>query len=523
MVKKVLIAVLLILSFAISVPAYAQTQGLTVSGVSFGPSSSPIEVEAGSFNVPLFVYLTNTGQYPAINVSVYAASTSQFMVVSEPQNISLIPPGATEPSVAYINISSSAVSGIYAMQFLVKYRQFNGVSYAAKNFTYTAVLPVSTFSSLQVYSAYWGTGSVLVYPGAVDMPLTLVVRNAGSNMAYNATLSVNVGQPFTSESGNSTVTQFIGPLPAGASAPVEVYMNINSSAKLGYYPLNVTLSWNDGIRSVQKVYVPVFGSPQIEVQGYSLNPPQIFPGTQDAELYLSFVNSGNVTASNVMVNISTASPLSLISPSRTTIGALPPGTPVQLTYLVSVNNNASSPSMSSVNVYMTYAGKSVKTIISVPVSSKASLSVSPSSVTVTQGESDFNVYYTVYNYGNVTAKDVQAQLILPNTISGNTYDYLGDIPPGSSATATFSLDIGSNAPTGTYRATVETSWQQDNALGQELTSRIPITYTVQQSFVNQVFGYILTPPAIYLTILLIIVVIVAIIAVLAVSRRRASQ
>ncbi|MDG6927915.1 MAG: hypothetical protein JRN10_02555 [Nitrososphaerota archaeon] len=523
MVKKALIALLLILSFAISVPVYAQAQGLAVSGVSFGPSSSPIEVEAGSYNVPLFVYLTDAGQYPAINVSVHASSTAQFMVVSEPQNTSVIPSGDTVSSIVYINISNRAISGIYSMKFLVKYSQFNGIAYAAKNFTYTAELPVSTFSSLQVYSAYWGTGGVLAYPGAVDMPLTLVVRNAGSNTAYNSTLSVNVSQPFTSESGNSTVTQFIGPLPAGASVPIEVYLNINSSAKLGYYPLNVTLDWNSGISSVQKVYVPVFGSPEIEVQGYSLNPPQLFPGTQDAELYISIVNSGNVTASNAVVNISTSSPLGLISPSKATIGALPPGTPVQLTYLVSVSNNASSPSTAFVNVNITYAGKSAETAISVPISPKASLSVNPSSVTVTQGDSDFNVYYTVYNNGNVTAKDVQAQLILPNTISGNTFDYLGDIPAGSSATATFSLDVGSNAPTGTYRATMETSWQQDNAPGQELTSRVPITYTIRQSFVNSVFGYILTPPAVYLTIMLIIVVIVAIIAVLAVNRRRASQ
>ncbi|MEM0097213.1 MAG: NEW3 domain-containing protein [Conexivisphaerales archaeon] len=521
MIKKMLIVILLILSLIISVPAYAQTQGLTVSGVSFGPSSSPIEVEAGSYNVPLFVYLTAWSQ--VINVSVYASSTSQFMVISEPQNISVIPPGSTMPSIAYINVSNRAVNGVYAMQILVKYIQIEGTSYVAKNFTYVAELPITSFSSVQVYSAYWGTGTTLGYPGAVDLPLTLIIRNAGSNTAYNATLSINVQQPFTSASGNSTVMQFIGPLPAGSSVPIEVYLNINSSAKLGYYPINITLNWNSGIMSVQRVYVPVFGSPEVEIQGYSLNPPQLFPGTQDAELYISFVNSGNVTASNVAVNISTVSPLGLISSSSSNIGELPPGTPVQLMYLVSVSNNASSPSTAFVNVNIMYAGKHVETTISVPISPKASLSVNPSSVAITQGDSDFNVYYTVHNYGNTTAKNVQAQLILPNTISGNTFDYLGDIPAGSSAIATFSLDVGSNAPTGTYRATVEISWQQDNAPSQEFTSRIPITYTIQQSFVNHVFGYILTPPAVYLTILLIIVVIVAIIAVLVVSRRRSSQ
>jgi len=523
MIKKALVIGLIMLSMIATVPAYAQSQGLNISGVSFGPSSSPIEVEAGSYNVPLFVYLTDVAQYPAYNVSVSALSTSTFYVVKEPQNISIVPPESTVPSILYVNISDKAISGVYSLPISVKYLASNGASsYVVKNFTYIAELPVSTFSNLQVYSAYWGSGNLLAYPGAVDLPLTLVVRNAGSNIAYNATVSFKVNSPFTSTSGNSVVTQFIGPLPAGSSAPLEIYLNINRNASLGYYPLNVTLDWNSGISSVQTVYVPVLGSPSIKVQGYSLNPPQIFPGTQDAELYISIVNSGNVSVSSVNVNVSTTSPLRLISSPATTVGIMPPGTPVQLTYLVSVGDQASSPSTAAVNVYITYNGKSSKTSIAIPVSPKASLNVSPYSVTLSQGASDVNIYYTLKNNGNVTAKNVQAQLILPNTISGNTYDYVGDIPPGSSVTATFSLDVGSSAPTGTYSATMETTWQQSNAPGQELSSRIPIAYNIQQSFVNELFDYIISPPAIY-GLFIVVIVIVAVVTALVVSRRRASQ
>ena len=522
MIKKALIVALLALSLLIYVPANAQPQGLMVSGVSFGPSSSPIEVEAGSYNVPLFIYLTNMGQFPAINISVRAISTSLFTVISEPQNMSVLPSGATEPFIAYINVSSRAVSGLYRMPIVVSYLQFNGASYVARNFTYIATLPISTFSYLQVYTTYWGNGETLAYPGAVDLPLTIVVRNSGSNTAYNATIVVSVARPFTSESGNSTITQFIGPLPAGASVPIEVYLNINDNATLGYYPINVTLSWNNGIKQAQKIFVPVFGSSQVEVQGYMLNPPQIFPGTQDAEMYIFIVNSGNITASNVNVNVSARSPISIISSSKTTIGLLPPGTPVQLTYLISVNESSSSPASVPLYVQITYGGKSHETILALPISGRASFSVSPSSIAVTQGDSDYYVTYTLYNYGNVTAKDVQAQLMLPNTISGNTFDYLGDISPGSNSTATFSLDVDSNAPTGTYGAVIEVMWQQSNAPGQEFVSRIPVTFTIKESLLNQVVGFLFTPPTVYLTALLIIVIVAAVIAVLVVRGRRAS-
>ncbi len=512
--KKSILSLVLICLMIAATPVYAQVQELSITGVSFGPSSSPIEVEPGSFNVPLFIYVTNAGQLPATNVSVKAESTNVFYVISEPQNASFIPPGGTVPFISYINVSYKAVSGIYALPVTVSYIEAG----SQKNFTYYAQLPISTFSSMQVYSLYWGSGTTLAYPGASGLPLTLVVRNAGTNTAYNATVSLNLKYPFYAASG-SKLQEFVGTVPPGVSVPLEFYLNVNSSAVTGYYPLNVTLQWNNGIETVQQVYVPVLGAPDVTVQGFGLNPTQIFPGTQDAELMISVVNSGNVTASNVNVNVSVSRPMSLASPSSTTIGLLPPGTPVQLTYLVSINSSASSPSYAEVSLKISYNGKSYISDLSVPISSRAQLSVSPESVSLTQGASDVTITYNITNYGNSTAKDVQAELLLPNMLSGNTYDYLGDIPPGGSATAVFSLEVGSGAPTGTFRGTMVTTWLQDNAPGQLFSERMPVNFIIKESYINQILAYVSTPPVFYGIVIAIVLVIVAII-VAAMARRR---
>ncbi len=511
---KKLIVVLILVASLMATPVYAQAQEISVTGVSFGPSSSPIEVEPGSYNVPLFIYVTNVGQLPAINVSVRLESTNIFYVITEPNNASLISPGNTVPFIAYVNVSSKAVSGVYKLPIMVSYAE-GGVQ---KNFTYYAQLPISTFSSMQVYSVYWGSGATLAYPGASGLPLTVVVRNTGTNTAYNATVTLSLGYPFYSASGNK-LQEFIGTVPPDASVPLEFYLNVNISAATGYYPLNVTFQWNNGITDSQQVYVPVLGAPKVTLQSFGLNPPQVFPGTEDAELILYVVNSGNVTANSVNISVSVSKQMSLISPSQTTIGLLPPGTPVQLTYLISVSSNASSPSYSEVTLNISYIGRTYSYILKVPISSKAQLSMFPEFVNLTQGASDVTITYNITNYGNTSAKDVQAELELPNMLSGNIYDYLGDIPPGQSAIAVFSLDVGSNAPTGTFRGTIVATWLQDNAPGQIFSERIPVYFTIKESYINQLLAYVTTPPGLYYIIIAILVIIVSILALLLARRR----
>ncbi len=506
--KKFTVLFVILALLALITPVHAQGQGLTITGVSFGPSNSPIEVEPGSYNVPLFIYVTNLGQLPAINVSVKAESTSVFYVVSEPQNVSLLPSGATAPFVAYVNVSPKATVGVYELPIRLTYIEGG----SPENFTYYARLPVSTFSSMQVYSVYWGNGATLAYPGASGIPLTLVVRNVGTNTAYNVTVILSLSYPFYSPSGKE-LKQSVGAVPAGASVPLYFYINVNSSATTGYYPLNVTFLWNNGIEANQEVYVPVLGAPKVTVQGFALEPPQIFPGTQDAELIISIVNSGNVTANNVNVNVSVTKPLTILSQSSTTIGLLPPGTPIQLTYLLSVSGNASSPSYSHVILNISFDGKSYIYYLKVPISARAQFSVSPNSVYLTQGASDVNIVYNVTNYGNSTAKDVQAELIIPNTLSGNTYDYLGDIPPGGSATAVFSLDVGSNAPTGSYRGTIVITWLQSNAPEQVFSERVPVNFIIKESYINQLISYATKPPELYLILIIILAIIVGVLAV----------
>jgi len=93
----------------------------------------------------------------------------------------------------------------------------------------------------------------------------------------------------------------------------------------------------------------------------------------------------------------------------------------------------------------------------------------------------------VFNNGNVTARGVSAQLMLPNVMSGNTYDYLGDIPPGGNATALFSVQVSSGVPAGMYSGAVYFTWEQSNAPGVQFFASRPVIFSVES---GSLFGSI---------------------------------
>ncbi|MFP3166358.1 MAG: hypothetical protein RXR36_03615 [Nitrososphaeria archaeon] len=157
--KKLVLTLILLASAFSLVPVNAQVQGIAVTGTSFGPSSSPIAVEPGSFNVPLFIYITNLAQYPALNVSVRAESTSVFSITGEPQNVSLIPAGETVPFIAYVNVSPRAVSGVYTLPLQISYVQ-GGLSEELYIFSAAPSIYVFKPAGLYMVLGEWGNSGL---------------------------------------------------------------------------------------------------------------------------------------------------------------------------------------------------------------------------------------------------------------------------------------------------------------------------------------------------------------------------
>ncbi|MBO3763235.1 MAG: hypothetical protein QXS21_04805 [Thermoproteota archaeon] len=490
---------------------------ISISGSTWGSLQVPLSAEPGSQLLPFSIYITNIGKQTAYNAYVTIYPSYPLSSQYNTENISFILPGSTVPATFYLSVAPNSSTGVYSLPVKIEYE----ISGYKSSFDYTLSVPVTTFASLHIVNVQWGSGSLLAYPSAKGLPLIVELKNVGTNNAYNTSVTLIFRPPFyyTINENNTTIyvaneTNYVGLIPPGATIPVQFTLNIFSNATIGTYPVNFIINYNGGIQTVETANVSIFGSPQVIVQGYALSNSRIFPGDSNIQLILSVVNSGNVTENQVNVSLFPFSPLSLSSASNSyTIGILPPGQPVQLTYLLNVYDNASSPMTASVLVRITYGNLIYEKVLQIPVAARANFTVNYKNDSLFQGDSNIHVVYMVKNVGNETARDVQAQLILPSTLSGNVYNYLGDIPPSSTALLTFSLDVSSDAPPGTYQGTIVLTWDQNGAPGVRFLQRIPVKFEVKPGFLTQLESAVSTTLYSGIGILVIIVLVAVVVLV----------
>jgi hypothetical protein len=259
----------------------------------------------------------------------------------------------------------------------------------------------------------------------------------------------------------------------------------------------------------------VLGSPNIVVQNYMVQQVNMFPGDNNVALNVYIVNSGNSTANDVSVKLEFPSSFSPSYPgsNEATMGEIPIGEPVLVTFFFDVSDATSSPSSYKFWISLAYKEQQKVYPIQVMVSGKADFKDPSENIpSLQQGSSNVNLVLSLTNIGNTTAKSTQAQLLLPNQFTGTTFSFLGDVSSKVSNIAAFSLDISSNIAPGTYYATLRVTWLQDNAPSRQFTQDIPLALKVNQSLLGDLKQNI--------TLIIIIVVVVITGLIIAVFYRR---
>ncbi|MGC9209389.1 MAG: COG1361 S-layer family protein [Nitrososphaeria archaeon] len=471
---------ILLASFVPAVPAGSVAQIVPVY-FGFGPPSSPVQAEPGMQAIPLISVLANEGNGLAENVSLRVSVFGPVSIYIQPQNASAIYPGGEYQFTAYARIAPNASLGVYRAELNISYvyvLQQAGLYEAYRvSENFTEYISITSYADLNVYETLFGNGSLLAFPGASGVPLVVTIRNAGTGPAFNSSIRIRLSYPFSSY--NSTLSYFIGTIPAGMSAPVVFFVDVADNASLGYYPVSVTLSWNNGITREYIEYLRISGSPRISAEAYYTQPPQVFPGSDDVELNVLLVNSGNVSAKNVTARLQVPNGFVVLSSDTYSIGLMPPGYPVRVSFLLDVPENASSPQRVPLIMSIWYQGYNTSETLYLPLQPLANFTLLKDRFNVSAGASSVYITLVVVNHGNVTARGVSAQLMLPNVMSGNTYDYLGDIPPDGNATAVFSVQVSSGIPTGIYSGAVYLTWEQSNAPGVQFFASRPVIFNVE--------------------------------------------
>lgn len=341
-------------------------------------------------------------------------------------------------------------------------------------------------AKLVVTNTFWGTAesSLAAHPGDLNIPLTVMLTNAGDDFArdVNATLVVRppflytyyVGeQRFTS----STATKSAGDIPAGVGFPLVYTLSIDANSSEGVHRLTLLLSYKSArelaaVSTSIDLDIPIWRG-ELKIERYVTVPLKVYAGDTQVNLKVWIGNSGIGSTKNLGLQLVLGGPFASSSSGsdRFLVGVLPPGATVQADFYIDINENAE---FGDYRIPVVAIGDSASSMrigeLTLFLSEKAQLEVSEVSPgEFGAGDSGVTVKVTIRNSGTVKAEAVTLQLKVGNFFTGTLTDYLGTIDPGAEKSAFLTIDVDGSARPGAYRVDVRLDWtQDDNSLDQTL-------------------------------------------------------
>lgn len=377
-----------------------------------------------------------------------------------------------------------------------------------------------------VTAVYWGTnplGGVSVHPGDTNIPLSIVLSNAGDATARAVNAKLVLTEPFSyvyyaggERHTADTVDQNAGDILPGFSFTLWYALTIAPDAAAGVHRLTLILNYKTAreLSPVQKtlnVDVPVWTG-DVRVQYVLTVPSKVFPGDNQVNVKVWLVNAGTGSTADLQTRLILESPFSPTSGGSDLffIGTMQPGQVSETDFHIDISDTAKfgSYNLPLVSESPASTGQVEVGQVLLYVSEKDQfelVKVEPS--TVRAGDSGVSIRIAIKNAGSVTADSVRVQLRVGNYFSGTLTDFLGTMQPGESKTAFLTVDVDSKAPPQAYRFDLRIEWTQSDV---SLDETLPVEVQVETAELP-------------IPLIAIGLVLVALVIVVAVRRRRKSR
>jgi hypothetical protein len=377
-----------------------------------------------------------------------------------------------------------------------------------------------------VTSVYWGTNPLVVisvHPGDTNIPLSIVLSNAGDAAARDVSATLVLASPFNyaynvngSQVTADTVKQSAGDIQAGFSFTLQFALTVASDAIAGIHRLTLIVDYKTAreLLAVEKtlsVNVPVWTG-DVRVQNVVTVPAKVYPGDNQVVVKAWLVNSGTGSTADFQVRLLLQDPFQATSGGSDTffLGTMQPGQVSEADFYVDISKSAQfgSYNLKLVTVSAGSSGQVEIGQIPIYVSEKVIFEVVQVEPKVVHaGDSGVSIRVTIKNTGTVAADSVRAQLMVGNFFSGTLTDFLGTMQPGESKTAYLTVDVDSKATSQTYKMDFRLDWtQSDNSLDNTLPIELQVT-----------------PAELPLPLIAVAVVLLVLVAAVVVRRRRKAQ
>jgi hypothetical protein len=377
-----------------------------------------------------------------------------------------------------------------------------------------------------VTSVYWGTnplGGISVHPGDTNIPLSIVLSNAGDAAARDVSAKLVLASPFSyaynvngSQVTADTIDQSAGDIQTGFSFTLQFALTVASDATAGIHRLTLIINYKTArellpVERTLSVNVPVWTG-DVRVQNVVTVPAKVYPGDNQVAVKAWLVNSGTGSTADLQVRLLLQDPFQASSGGSDTffLGTMQPGQVSEADFYVDISKSAQFGSYNLKLVTDSTGSSGQVEIGQIPIylSEKVIFEVVQVEPKVVHaGDSGVSIKVTIKNTGTVAADSVRAQLMVGNYFSGTLTDFLGTMQPGESKTAYLTVDVDSKATSQTYKMDLRLDWtQSDNSLDNTLPVEL------------QVISAELPLPLIAVAVILLVLVVAVV-----VRRRRKAQ
>jgi len=384
-----------------------------------------------------------------------------------------------------------------------------------------------TQPNVVVTSVYWGAnpvGGISVHPGDTNIPLSIVLSNAGDAAAKEVKAELVLAPPFSyiyningTQVSAETVDQSAGDIQPGFSFTLRFALTVASDASEGVHRLTLVLDYKTArellpVEKVLNVDVPVWTG-DVRVQHVLTVPGKVYPGDNQIAVKAWVVNSGTgSTTADLQARLLLEDPFTPSSGGSDAffLGTMQPGQVSEADFYLDISKSAQFGSYNLRLVTVSAGSNGQVEIGQIPiyVSEKVIFEVVDVEPKVVHaGDSGVSIKITVKNTGTVEADSVRAQLMVGNYFSGTLTDFLGTMQPGESKTAYLTVDVDSKATSQTYKMDLRLDWtQSDNSLDNTLPVELQVV-----------------PAELPLPLIAVAVILLALVVAVVVRRRRRTQ
>jgi hypothetical protein len=313
-----------------------------------------------------------------------------------------------------------------------------------------------------------------------DGPITLTLRNNGTEAASESTVTIRSGNDELTFAGSPTARSFVGDWAPGETRTLTYKGSVASGAEVRPFSLNATVSYEDGESVPGRSKGLQFGvTPQAEQTFAVENVSSSLRVGEEGTVTGEVVNTGPTTADNAVVVLSTGNGNLNVRESEFAVGDIASGDRTTFAFDVDVTDSAEA-GPRQLTAEVQYRNSDGDQRVSDPLDVRADVGekrdefdVSPVNATFQVG-SGGQLELDVTNAGEEAVSDVSAKLFVDSPVSVSDDEaFIDELGSGESRTITFGVSVAGSATAKVYP--VELDFQYTTAEGDTLVSD---TYTL---------------------------------------------